>query len=182
MRASPLLALALSPPVTCTSPLLTGPTSPLASSVPRHREELGMQWQLVPQSCEDVAPEGLVPPRPALPEGPEAGGAGGAGIRQAGPFTSSSAFRGSSGDGAGGDWPGRSTLGVQPHSAGPGRPQPEAPTRPCSCGVLPSQKGEEGPILWAVCDTRHRGDCAFGLITHSFYAERRLNEGKKQQQ
>lgn len=86
MRASPLLALALSPPVTCTSPLLTGPTSPLASSVPRHREELGMQWQLVPQSCEDVAPEGLVPPRPALPEGPEAGGAGGAGIRQAGPF------------------------------------------------------------------------------------------------
>lgn len=86
MRALPLLALALSPPVTCTSLLLTRSTSPLASSVPGHREELDMQWQLVPQSREDVAPEGLVPPRPALPEGPEAGGAGGAGIKQAGPL------------------------------------------------------------------------------------------------
>lgn len=30
-----------------------------------------------------------------------------------------------------------------------------------------------------VCDTHYRNDCVFSLITHYFYAERRLNEGKK---
>lgn len=30
-----------------------------------------------------------------------------------------------------------------------------------------------------VCDTHYRNDCVFSLITHYFYAERRLHEGKK---
>lgn len=67
VRAPPLLALALSPPVTRTSLPSIGPTPPLTGFVPKHREELDLQQQLVPRSSEDVGPgEALL----AGPEGP----------------------------------------------------------------------------------------------------------------
>lgn len=79
--------------------------------------------------------------------------------------------------------PATSILGVQLHSAGPGRPHARDL---CPVGAAAAQMVPEGRkgihpagCRLPVCDTHYRNDCVFSLITHYFYAERRLNEGKK---
>lgn len=93
--------------------------------------------------------------------------------------------------------PAAGPLWAAPQVRGAGDPQP-LPSSGCSStlqGPKPEtcilwvqlqlrwfQKGGKGSILQAVaslCDTHYRNDCVFSLITHYFYAERRLNEGKK---
>lgn len=127
--------------------------------------------------------EGLVPLRPALPE---ALGASGVGISQgvcpspaAGPFWAAPRVRGRGGGLA------TSILRVQLHSAGPGWPQARDlhPVGAAAAQIFPERRRGVHPVgcQLPVCDTHYRNDCVFSLITHYFYAERRLNEGKKQQ-
>lgn len=63
VRILPLIVFALSPLVIRMSLPLIRYTIPLYGFVPKHWEELDMQWQLVPKSWED-----LVPLSPTLPE------------------------------------------------------------------------------------------------------------------
>lgn len=94
----------------------------------------------------------------------------------AGPLGSSPGERG-------GGPPATSILGVQLHSAGPGRPQARdlRPVGAAAAQMVPEGRKGIHPAgcRLPVCDTHYRNDCVFSLITHYFYAERRLNEGKK---
>lgn len=75
VRALSLLALALFPPVTCMSLPSIRSMPPRGDFVPKCREELDMQWQLVPKSLEDLDPgkalshSGLPFLRPSEPAG-----------------------------------------------------------------------------------------------------------------
>lgn len=102
-REPPVRLLALSPPVTNAS----------ASCGPkRHGEEVDTQWLLVPRSRGDGA---LGRPCPTQVWG----GSDGAGAHGRLPFTSSSAFLGSSLGEAGAGVPGSSTLGCSSRRPSP---------------------------------------------------------------
>ncbi|KAF6344828.1 hypothetical protein mRhiFer1_010206 [Rhinolophus ferrumequinum] len=99
------------------------------------------------------------------------------------PFTSSWASLGSSPGGRGGGPPATSILGVQLHSAGP-QARDLHPVGAAAAQMVPEGRKGIHPAgcRLPVCDTHYRNDCVFSLITHYFYAERRLNEGKKKKQ
>lgn len=141
-----------------------------------------MQGPLVPKSLEDLGPEkawsrsGLPFLRPSRP-------VGWASDRGVHPSPAAGSFwaapRGRGGAAGGGDWP-LPSSGCSPTL----RPRPAPGLKPASCGCSCSsdlsRTEERDPScrLPTPCDTHYRNDCVFSLITHYFYAERRLNEGK----